>query len=204
MSARLLLEVALRVLGFWALLNFILAISTTVSLFLSEMNFHGNLGMVDPAIWSSAIALAMQFVVGAMLLWLAPVIAAKFYPQEVEGETPQIRVGPGDVYRVACFVLGAYLLVQGALTASNAVVIGFERQLSGLSQPQLIQGGVNASIYIVSGLLLVFGSRPISELFLNLRYDPETIPQQQISIAALLVVLVAVAVVIGVIRNLTY
>lgn len=204
MSARLLLEVALRVLGFWALLNSILALSTTVSLFLSEMNFHGNLGMVDPTIWSSAIAVAMQFIMGALLLWLAPAIAARFYPTDVGSEASQVRVGPGDVYRVACFVLGAYLLVLGAQSAADTVAIGFERHLMGLSQPQLIQGGIDASIYFVSGLLLVFGSQPISELLLNLRYDPETIPQQQLSIAALLVVLVAVAVVIGVIRNLTY
>lgn len=204
MTARLLLEVALRVLGLWVLLNALLGITSTGSLFLSEMNLHGDVGMVDPAIWSSGTTVGMHFMLGVLLIWLAPAISASFYPQDLENEALEVRIGPGDVYRVACFVLGAYLVVQGAQSAANTVVTGFDRQLSGFSQPQLIQGGINASIYFVSGLLLVFGSRPISELLLNLRYDPETIPQQQLSIAALLVVLVAVAVVIGVIRNLTY
>lgn len=204
MSARLLLEVALRVLGFWSLLTSFLSLSSTVFLFFSEMRFHGNLGMVDPQIWSSVATLGIQFIGGVLLIWLAPAIATKFYKQDEAREASQIQVGPGDVYRVACFVLGAYLMVQGAQSAADAVVFGFERQLSGFSQPQLVQGGVNASIYFVSGTLLVFGSRPISELLLNLRYDPDTIPKQQMSIAALLVFLVLVAVVIGVIRNLTY
>jgi hypothetical protein len=54
----------------------------------------------------------------------------------------------------------------------------------------------------VGGALLVFGARPISDLLANLRYDPDTIPKQQISIALLLVALVAFALILTILRSL--
>ena len=58
-------------------------------------------------------------------------------------------------------------------------------------------------VYVATGVLLVFGSQRISELLLNLRYDPDTIPKQQLSIAMLLILVVLFAVILGVIRRMS-
>ena len=57
--------------------------------------------------------------------------------------------------------------------------------------------------YVSVGGLLVFGSQRIAEVLTGLRYDPDTIPKQQISIAALIIALVVIAVVLGVVRRLS-
>ena len=53
-------------------------------------------------------------------------------------------------------------------------------------------------------LFFSFGSRRIGQLFANLRYDPDTIPKQQVSLAFLLLLVLAVSLILGVIRTFTF
>ena len=62
---------------------------------------------------------------------------------------------------------------------------------------------ITAAVYLATGLVLVFGSQRIGQFMSNLRYDPDTIPKQQVSLALLLLAILAFAVILGVIRAFT-
>ena len=59
-------------------------------------------------------------------------------------------------------------------------------------------------VYVASGILLVFGSRKISEMLSRLGYDPDTIPAERFSIVILLILLVLFAIMVGVIRFMAH
>ena len=199
MSARLLFEVALRVLGVWFLFYSVntltMALASYLHLRASPMASQSEVILV-----ATVVSPAIQVVVGAALVFFAPAVAAWFYPRAVEDEEERsIRVGPGDVYRTACFVLGAYLLVQAAEPAGRLVIAAI-RGLQPWMQADLAITTVRLFAFASGGVLLVFGSRRISELMLNLRYDPDTIPKQQVSIAMLLVLIVVFGIILAVVR----
>lgn len=203
MSARLLFEVALRVLGIWLLVNSVNTLILTASSHLASQS-----NSMVPGWENYLVAYAMTFVVqsvlGVVLLYFAPNIAALFYQAVIENDAtndPSIRIGPGDVYHIACFVLGAYLLVQTAEPASQLVIAAIRE--TPWMRGQLASTSVRLVAYAVSGIFLVFGSRSISRLLSNLRYDPETIFNQQVSIAMLLILLVVIAVVLAILRRMT-
>ena len=196
MSARLLLEIALRVLGIWFFIDSIPDLMSTTSFLLSRAV---PLGQTDYILVTIVTIIARMLLGGAMVLG-APAVAARFYPPDSERGESRLAVGSGDIYRTACFVLGAYLLVATAHPAGlllSAAVTG------GWQPGPLAANAVTAIVYVFSGLLLVFGSRRIAEMLSNLRYDPDTIPRQQISLAMLLILLGLIAVVLGVARRLS-
>jgi hypothetical protein len=196
MSARLLLEIALRVFGIWFAFHSVNSLMSAASVYLNSQLAAQipDLPYLVAALFATFI---VQILLGCALICWAPNIAVRFYPPGSESEELRISVGPGDVYRTACFVLGAYLLVQAAESAGQFVIRGLQ---DGGTRDQLVRSALSAAVSFASGLLLVFGSRKIADLVSNLRYDPETIPDQKVSIAMLLVVLALVAVVLGVLR----
>lgn len=198
MSARLLIEVALRVLGLWFLLNSVVTMTETASWHLANV-LAGGSDVGTHFLVLSGVAVAVQLALGVMLIRWAPGMAARFYPPDAEKPEPQIRVGPGDIYQTACFVLGVYLLVRGVESVGR-LAIG---ALSFSPGPQLASVAVSAMVYTASGLLLIFGSRRIGQLVSNLRYDPDSIPQQQFSLKLLLIITGLVAVILGVIRMIS-
>ncbi len=202
MSARLLLEISLRVLGLWLVFK-IVALAMVVPLFMS--NIWSSVGS-DSTLYILFYILptALQVVLGAALTYCAPRIAAVFYPPHAETERLQINVGPGDVYRTASFVLGAYLLVHAVQPACRLVVAGFRGIPGGWQESQLVVDAVTMIVNTAAGTLLVFGSNWIGKFLSNLRYDPDTIPKQQISIAAMLVLILLFALCLGVIRWMTF
>jgi len=189
MSGRLLFEIALRVLGVWFFLTSINSLLLTLSLY-----FDGAPG----SYWLGyAATFVAQLMLGVMLVVFAPAMAARFYPSVSDIVEPRMAVGPGDIYRTACFVLGVYLLVQTAEPAASlaiAVVQDWQGE-------DFAVVAVRAIVYAASGLLLVFGSRRIAEILSNLGYDPDTIPKQQFSIVMLLIAVVFVGVLLGVIQH---
>ena len=196
MSARLLLEIGLRVLGFWFFFTAFNGLIEMAAVLLRVGNLPGQ---TDYILVSGAPTVVQVFLGAAFVVW-APVIAGWFYPQQGEQREhsePQRAVGAGDIYRTACFVLGAYLLVAASDPAGKLLSAAFARNWR---SQELIANTVPLIIYACGGLLLLFGSRPIADLFSNLQYDPDTIPQQRMSIAMLLVVMVVIAAVLGVVR----
>jgi hypothetical protein len=204
MSARLLFEVALRILGMWYVFASIVGLASTVA---SWQLIAGSIGgqNVGGYVLLEALILAVQLAMSVALIRWAPAIAARFYPADSslpDAENPEsrLRVGPGDVYHTACFVLGAYLLVQGVKSAGEMTIgaVSFGSQAN-----QLARAAVIAIVDTASGLLLIFGSRGIAQFLSNLRYDPDSIPRQQFSIKLLLIITFIVAVILGVIRMIT-
>jgi len=202
MSARLLFEVALRVLGLWFVCNSVTSFTTAASLYLTIAWSSVTPSVPHYVVASASVTTAVQLVLGTVLIRWAPGMAARCYPPGAANEASQSRVGPGDVYHTACFVLGVYLLVLATEPVSRLVIAGIGRT-PGWSHIRLASDAVTIVMYTVTGILLVFGSRPLSELLSNLRYNPDTIPKQQISIAVLLIIVLLFAVVLTVIRRMS-
>ncbi len=206
MSARLLLEVALRVLGLWFALHSVITLAAIAPIYLSTV-WDSSIPNMTAYLVTTGVTSIVRFALGAALICWAPGIAARFYPPDAESEEPRIRVGPGDVYRTACFVLGVYLLVQIVQPASRLVIAGFQRPYADWQPSRLAGDAMTTIVYTVVGMFLVFGSNKIGEWFSNLRYDPNrndpnTIPKPQFTIAAILILVVIFAVCFAVIRGI--
>lgn len=113
MPARLLLEVTIRVLGLWSLYSAVASLAQSAGMTLSVIGMVG-----PPTRWLFVGQVVVPFVVqcflGAMLIWWAPRIAARFYPAGANEAEVRLSVGPGDVFRIACFILGVHLLLTAA------------------------------------------------------------------------------------------
>jgi hypothetical protein len=201
MSARILFEVAMRVMGVWLFVSAISDLMSQVSLVYSVIVSGQMLADAMNYIMPSAVALAVRLLMSGALILGAPRAAKRFYPQMTEDQEMRIAVGPGDMYRTACFVLGAYFLVRTAEPAGRLVAAGFAGMVWHVDQ---LANALTVMVYTASGILLVFGSRKISEMLSHLGYDPDTIPAQRFSIAMLLILLVLIAIILGVIRFISH
>lgn len=199
MPARLLLEIAIRVLGLWFFFKAIIDLANTAYYFVEPTSLFLPQEMITTA-W---VPIAVQAALGVILTWWGPWISARFYSGRTGDLQLHLNIGPGDVYRVACFVLGVYLLVHSAAPAAQLVISLLERERWSWQLRRGADDAVRAIVYFGSGILLIFGSRRIGTLISNLRYDPNTIPRQQMSLAFLLVLLVLIALALGLIRWLT-
>lgn len=196
MSARILLEVTLRILGLWYLFTSLNNLTTTVSFYMSG-GWDSSAGdqMTNYAI-AQGVSIAVQIAIGLGLIFGAPSVAARLYREETDaGESP-VRVGPGDIYHTACFVLGAYVLINTAAPVGRLVSARFR----GLEQGWLANDFFTVIVHTTAGLLLIFGSRRISELLLSLRHDPESVPKQRLGVSNLLTLIVFLGLLIGTIR----
>lgn len=197
MNARLLLEIALRVFGLCFIFYLFSNLMSVLPFYLSNFSVGQvpNMPYIIGAIFGSFL---LQMLLGGALVCWAPNIATWFYPPGSEGGELRTSVGPGDIYRTACFMLGAYLLVQTATPAAQLVIAG----LRGNGETdQLIANSITTAASFVGGILLVFGSAKIADVLSNLRYDPDTIPNQRFSIAMLLVAITIIAIVLGIVRR---
>ena len=170
MSARLLLEVALRILGIWFIVAALNALATTAAMYQSG-GWGGSSGEVSRWFFASGVSIVVQFALGLGLIICAPVFAARFYREQTDAAESQVRVGPGDIYHIACLVLGAFVFISAAEPAGRIVNAGFQGQ-----KYRIAGDAFTMIVYMSSGILLVFGSRRIGELLSSLRYDPESIP----------------------------
>ena len=157
MTARLLFEVALRILGLIFLFSAVFTLTTIMSWYFATVPTAGI--DVETYLMLTCITVAVHLALGVVLIWWAPCIAARFYPPDsllpdATSPQPQRRVGPGDVYHTACFVLGVCLLVEGVQSAGKFTIQAF----SVVWQPsQLAHFAVSAIVFTASGLLLIFG-----------------------------------------------
>jgi hypothetical protein len=201
MSTRILLEVSIRFLGLWSVFTAINGL-VVAPFYMPSIWGSAQPGPLIAACIFSTVAASVQGLLGAMLIGWAPRIAARFYPAGPEEIELHLKIGPGDLYHVACFVLGAYLLVQAAEPACRLAIAG----MRGMSwdRGSLIAWAITAMVDAAAGIVLLFGSRRIGQLFSNLRYDPDTIPKQQVSLAFLLLLVLVVTLILGVIRAFTF
>jgi hypothetical protein len=196
-TGRLLTEVGLRLIGLWYVFAAIESVVNSASYVL-----HGYLNQSTAnysfAGATIAVVVAMaKLAMAVFIIYLAPAIAARFYPTESEPVDAKPAIGPGDVYHTACFVLGAYFLVQGGAMAIPFVAQLVTGSVRGIPTEY---AGAMFLVHTVSGLLLIYGARPIAEFIGSIRHDPDSIPNQQLSLKMLLIVTGIVAVILGVAR----
>lgn len=203
MTARQLMEVALRVLGVWFVAQ---AVFDTAQWAASYSFFPGTMGVTQAAFFAAAVIVgAVQLALGIALIFVASRIANRFYANEpaAEGAPSRIglsQIGPGHLYHVASYLLGAYFLVYGIQAAA---ALAIRAMSSSVPADQMATPGTTAVVYIGSGLLLIFGARRIAEMLSLVRYDPDSIPQQQFSLKLLLGITVAAAVALVVLKMMT-
>lgn len=195
MTARLLLEVALRIMGCWFLLTSVLRLDWVLYALLSGTSDIPNQSTSYYFI-SSSITLVLQVLLGFGLIYFAPLLAIRFYREEVDIGTTQSRIGPGDLYHIACFGLGIHFLISAAEPLGRLVSAGME----GFSADRLVGVAFTAVVYVAASLILTFGSQRIGKMLTGLRYDPDAIPKQQLSVSFLLGVMVFFAVLLGVLK----
>lgn len=198
MSARRILEVALRIMGLWLLFAGMAGLSKFGTIWLTDWM------ITKEHIVSYSVAVVWQLLLGAALLGWAPRIAMRFYPPESDSGELIVAVGPGDMYRIACFVFGVYLLLQTAVPIGR-LLNGAVLTARGYTPPSgpLASDAVTVMMHGLAGILLIFGSQRIAKWFSNLHYDPDTIPDQRVSIMALMLMFVLAAVVLGTIRAIS-
>jgi cation transporter-like permease len=204
MNARELFVVLLRVLGLFFLAWAIEAMPLLVGTAVQYQQVFSIAGQAAHYYWVWAIATVLvpllRAVLGILLLVFASRIGFWFYPQTGE-ETESVKqwsVNAGDVYRIASFLLGAFVLVRAVPAGARTVVM-----LMGgghFNQSQFLPDLVTACVLFLFGMAFMFGASGIAQLLERLRYDPENVPPRQFSLRLLFLILVGVALILGLIR----
>lgn len=204
-SARNLLTVALQILGLGLVCMSITALPSIGHYAVYAFQSSNTLG-IDPvfAVLMMVMQLGAPLVVGIGTILLAGRIARRFYPP-CDSTSDSIAfgtVGAGDLYHIASFVMGVYMLIQ-AVERGVRFLEGTMRGIPFAMEPWA-EGGVNdmitAAVYSVAGLVLIFGGRGIAQAMAAVPRDSDEVPVPQFSIRMLLILGVAFAVVLGVLR----
>ncbi len=203
MSARCLLEVAIRVLGLWLVVTSI-GVALAMLSYLLSMWIPATPGSLRPRyLTPQFLAVGLQGLFGIVLTWRAPWIAEWFYPPEPDEDRILLNVSPGDAYRIASFLFGVFLLVHVPEPTVRLIVAAMNETIWGNASAKTAADAISAGVYLVAGLGLLFGSRGIGQMLSSIRYDPDRIPRQQISLWTILAAIAAFAVVLGLVRLMT-
>lgn len=204
-SARNLLTVALQILGFWLVCRSIIALPQIAAYAMYAFPSPNPSG-IDPVfvLLMMVLQLGAPLVVGIGVILLAGRISRRVYPasDRTADSIAFGRVGAGDLYHIASFVMGVYMLIQ----AVEPVVrfLGGTMGAGPFSMEPWARGGVHdmitAAIYGVSGLVLIFGGPGIAQAMAAVPRDSDKVPVPQFSIRMLLILGVVFAIVLGVLR----
>lgn len=195
MSPRTLFEIALRIVGLvFALLAVTTFIPNIAFLLFPSIQIPNRAENLTVAV----TVFGLQFAASLAFFFTAPALAARLYPDTATVEEPnRAAIGRGDLYRVASFALGIYVLVQATAPFGRLITAG----LRVAPKPVNLAGDVfNAFVLSAAGVLLIFGAQPIATFFANLRYTPETIPNQQFSLRLLFALIVLFGAALGLAR----
>jgi hypothetical protein len=168
MSDKAIMTLALRLMGFWVLIQAVAAMVNLVAI-LSSLTAPGAWSRGEPIfLVESGFALLAYASFAAALLLFAPAIAARF-PAESSVSAPVAADRQGtvrDVYIIAARLLGLYSLVSAVPAAQRLVrsILDY-RSSSGPAGEFTWSGLVEASIYLVGGALLIFSAAGIADVF---------------------------------------
>ena len=206
-SARNLLTVALRVFAFWLVCKSVIDLPQIGVYLLYVFQSPNPLGTgTDPVfvVLMMILQLGAPLVVGIGVILLAGRISRRFYPPSAPAADPIVfgRVGAGDLYYVASFMMGIYILIQAVAPAVSVLAgsMGGEPLSIEPWSDSGVHGIITVAIYSVSGLFLIFGARGIAQAMTAVPRDSDEVPLPQFSIRILLILGVAFAIVLGVLR----
>ena len=167
MNAKTIMTLALRLMGFWGLLHAVAAMVNLVAVLSSSTAPGSGLGESSFLIESGFALLAYASFAAALLLF-APAIAS-WFPTDTAAAAAVAADRRGhvrDVYIIAARLLGLYSLVSAVPAAQRLVrsILGY-RFHSGPAGEFTWSGLVEASIYLVCGVLLIFFAAGIADVF---------------------------------------
>jgi hypothetical protein len=167
MNARTIMTLALRLMGFWVLLQAVAAAVNLVAI-LSESSAAGAGPGGSIFLAESGFALLAYASLAAAFLLFAPAIAS-WFPAESATSAPGATDRPGtvrDVYIIAARLLGLYSLVSAVPAAQRlARSLLAERFHSGPAWQFSWASLDEASIYLVGGVLLIVFAAGIADVF---------------------------------------
>lgn len=165
MNAKAILTLALRLIGFWVMLNAVAAmISLVAAVSWSEQAGLATQSRAQSLITSGFAMIAYAAFAAALLLY-APTIAS-WFPSEPAPATPERTASVRDVYMIAARLLGLYSLL--------AAIPGIRRLVQGLLEYRF-RSGPSAEMkwellaepcaYLAGGALLIFFAAGIANVF---------------------------------------
>ncbi len=156
------------------------------------------------------VAAALVYVGAAVALFLLAPRVGRLISRSQDAASTSIdvtRIGAGQAYHIATFVTGVILVttairpaaqgVAGLLTTSAAI-----RWAGGVGGAYGLVNMVEAVTRAAFGVFLMFGAKQIAFWMASLRYDPDNVPNQRISLRLLLVLATVIAVVLILMRFL--
>lgn len=208
MSARELATAGLRLMAIWFMCT---AVFDTVSTVLLWVQFLVSPGGGLPAQSWVSLGSFLAFVVlkvslAILLLFLAPRIS-RFVCREVDADSTPIQmtsITSGDVYCIVSFLLGISVLLRAIKPAVTAAVQMMAQGQSTFVSHRSIAMIVEASIYVFCGVALTVGARGVAQFLNSLGHASDRTPSQRFSLRLLLIVFVAVAVALGIMRVLLH
>lgn len=183
MTAHQLLTLALRVVGFWVLIEAVGSTASTVAM------------ISTPAEWANTYVVILFSVsalsycsIAALFLLFAPAIASWFYGREdaMASQLTASAIGPHDVYQIAARLLGILSCLSAIEPASRIApelfVPRFWEQFSSGSWPWAYV--VQTISHIVVGVFLITKAHSVADLFarshgIPSRTDPTAMPNQE-------------------------
>jgi hypothetical protein len=203
-SARNLMTVALRILGFWLICKSIIALSQISAYAMYAMQSSNNLGDSIYMLLMTVVQVGGPAAVGISVILLAGRISRRIYPSS--DPTADLiafgRVGAGDLYHIASFMMGVYMLIQAVEPGVRFLAGTMKTGLTSM-EPWAEDRVINmipAAVYSLSGLVLIFGSRGIAQAMVAVPRNSDEVPVPQFGIRSLLILGVVFAVVLGVLR----
>ena len=168
MNAKAIMTLALRLMGFWVLLQAVAAMVNLVAILSASTAPGAGPRGESILLVESGFALIAYAAFAAALLLFAPAIAS-WFSTETTTSAPVATDRPGtlrDVYIIAVRLLGLYSLVSAVPAAQRLVrsILDY-RFHSGPAGEFTWASLVEASIYLVGGALLIFFAAGIADVF---------------------------------------
>ena len=183
MTARDLLTLALRVMGFWVIIRALglldYACLVVFSVFDTPEVPAGVSYATDAPLYMIVTALADPVITGCLgilLLLFAPRMSARFYPTTAasSSDTNVVAWKVADVYRVGVQLMGIYALLLAIPLLVRDTSWLFSRDRLEPVTAHGISGMITGGLYLACSVVLVYGSRNVAEWLSSVRHVPET------------------------------
>lgn len=199
--------VGLRLMAIWLLCSVVVAASRAVPSVAYYVlgGAASGLPKMGPTLAVTILApLATNIGLATILYIYAPRIARRILPAwPLEDDAPRFAgITSGDLYHIAAFLLGVWVLVQAAKPSAVTAVTLMDRQPGTAWPRESVVALAEALILLVAGGILVFGSRGLAKFLDGLRHEADGTPAQRFSLALLIAITVGIAMVLALIRLL--
>jgi hypothetical protein len=176
-NARQIFAVALRVLGVYAILH---SLGSLVYAVAGALMLFGNVGGPGPVpstqsvyMILSGVHVVIAWVISIWLIFRAERVAEFVYRVPASSYPVKLlHINAEVIYSVFCKLLGIYALLRSIQPGSNAVIRLVSDPSPLLNEPFLLAEVLQAVLFVVAGVLLLFGPRRVGGWLAKVRYVP--------------------------------